>query len=191
MEKPSRMRARRLWIFLNPLLAEGGEAVASVPPDLMSRTYSGFFSVGRNRFFATADHAPSCAVLTQECCVKSCCATRLKASAATVLSSRGAVIPHVQREQHQPVKSSPSIQISFRLIHLPLRACLGLELGLRLVGINWVPSITIRYSPTESAGGEVPEVVLYPRPTDHLGRCPNANFHTVVTWGIGDLSPGF
>ena len=138
MEKPSRMRARRLWIFLNPLLAEGGEAVASVPPDLMSRTYSGFFSVGRNRFFATADHAPSCAVLTQECCVKSCCATRLKASAATVLSSRGAVIPHVQREQHQPVKSSPSIQISFRLIHLPLRACLGLELGLRLVGINWV-----------------------------------------------------
>ena len=106
--------------------------------------------------------------------MKSCCATRLKASAATVLSRRGVAIPQVQREQHQPVKSSPSIQINSRFIHLPLRACLGLELGLRLVGINWVPSITIRYSPTESAGGQVPEVVRYPRPKDHLRRCPNA-----------------
>ena len=33
--------------FSRPLLADGGEAVASVPPDLKPRTYSGFFSVGR------------------------------------------------------------------------------------------------------------------------------------------------
>lgn len=39
-------------------------------------------------------------------------ARRLNASAATVLSSRGAVIPHGQSGQHQPVKSSPSTQIN-------------------------------------------------------------------------------
>jgi hypothetical protein len=45
------------------------------------------------------------------CWSKDSCARRLKASAATVLSSRGAMKPHVQCEQHQPVKSSSSAQI--------------------------------------------------------------------------------
>jgi len=40
----------------------------------------------------------------------------LKASAATVLSRRGVVIPHVQWEQHQPLKSSPSTRIKRLLI---------------------------------------------------------------------------
>ena len=47
----------------------------------------------------------------QVCFSKSSCASRLKASAATVLSRRGVVIPHVQREQHQPLKSSPLIEM--------------------------------------------------------------------------------
>jgi hypothetical protein len=46
------------------------------------------------------------------------CARRLKASAATVLCRRGAVIPHGQWEQHRPVKSSSSTQIKRFLIHL-------------------------------------------------------------------------
>ena len=46
-------------------------------------------------------------------------ARRLNASAATVLSRRGAVMPHGQSGQHQPVKSSPSTQINRLLIHLP------------------------------------------------------------------------
>jgi hypothetical protein len=54
--------------------------------------------------------------------------TRLNASAATVLSRRGVVIPHVQWEQHQPLKSSPSTRIKFLFIHRPLRA-FGFELG--------------------------------------------------------------
>ena len=74
-------------------------------------------------FFATAYHAPPGALWTQLCFSKSSCATRLKVSAATVLSRRGAVIPHVQWEQHQPLKSSPSIQIRCLFIHLPLRGC--------------------------------------------------------------------
>src|SRR6202011_4651629 len=77
----------------------------------------------KNWFLATAYYASPCAWWTQACFSKSSCATRLKVSAATVLSRRGAVIPHVQREQHQPLKSSPSIQIRCLFIHLPLRAC--------------------------------------------------------------------
>src|SRR6266480_6782617 len=46
-------------------------------------------------------------------------ARRLNASAATVLSRRGAVMPHGQSGQHQPVKSSPSTQINRLFIHLP------------------------------------------------------------------------
>jgi hypothetical protein len=38
-----------------------------------------------------------------------------------VLSRCGTVMPQVQWEQHQPVKSSPSTQIKRLLIHLPLR----------------------------------------------------------------------
>ena len=79
--------------------------------------------VQRTGFFATAYYASPCALWTQACFSKSSCATRLKVSAATVLSRRGAVIPHVQWEQHQPLKSSPSIQIRCLFIHLPLRAC--------------------------------------------------------------------
>ncbi len=73
--------------------------------------------------FATVYYASPCGLWTQVCFSKSSCATRLKVSAATVLSRRGAVIPHVQWEQHQPLKSSPSIQIRCLFIHLPLRAC--------------------------------------------------------------------
>ena len=46
------------------------------------------------------------------------CATRLKASTATVVSQRGAVMPHGQWEQDQPAKSSSSTQIKRLLIHL-------------------------------------------------------------------------
>src|SRR5438552_13823358 len=46
-------------------------------------------------------------------------ARRLNASAATVLSRRGAVMPHEHSGQHQPVKSSPSTQINRLFIHLP------------------------------------------------------------------------
>jgi hypothetical protein len=79
-------------------------------------------------FLATAYHALSCVLWTQVCFSKSSCATRLNASAATVLSRRGVVMPHVQREQHQPLKSSPSTRIKCLFIHLPLRA-FGFELG--------------------------------------------------------------
>ncbi|PYX11067.1 MAG: hypothetical protein DMG88_00290 [Acidobacteria bacterium] len=59
-------------------------------------------------------------------------ARRLNASAATVLSRWGAVMPQGQLEQHQPVKSSPSIQINRLFIHLPLfMLASGLELGRR------------------------------------------------------------
>jgi hypothetical protein len=36
-------------------------------------------------------------------------------------------MPHVQWEQHQPLKSSPSTRIKRLFMHLPLRA--GFELG--------------------------------------------------------------
>src|SRR5690348_4153171 len=55
----------------------------------------------------------------QACCSEPSCATRLKASAATVLSRRGATTPHGQREQHQPVKFSSSAQIMCRVIGTP------------------------------------------------------------------------
>jgi hypothetical protein len=61
----------------------------------------------------------------QVCFSKSSRASRLKASAATVLSRRGVVIPHVQREQHQPLKSSPSIEMRW------LFMCVYLLLELR------------------------------------------------------------
>src|SRR6266853_6962129 len=74
--------------------------------------------VQRTGFFATAYYASPCALWTQACFSKSSCTTRLKVSAATVLSMRGAVIPHVQWEQHQPLKSSPSIQVRCLFIYL-------------------------------------------------------------------------
>jgi hypothetical protein len=60
----------------------------------------------------------------QVCFSKSSCASRLKASAATVLSSRGAVMPQVQCEQHQPLKSSPSTQM--RCLFMDLHPVIGL-----------------------------------------------------------------
>jgi hypothetical protein len=60
---------------------------------------------------------------SQGCFSKSSCARRLKASAATVLSRRGAVIPHVQREQHQPLKSSPSTQMRRLFMEIYLWDC--------------------------------------------------------------------
>jgi len=66
----------------------------------------------------------------QLCFSKLSCARRLKASVATVLSRCGAVMPQVQWEQHQPVKSSPSTQIKHSLLrHLPFVRALGFELG--------------------------------------------------------------
>src|SRR3989475_2263283 len=71
-------------------------------------------------------------VLTAHLCFsKLSWARRLNASAATVLSRRGAVMPHGQSGQHQPVKSSPSTQINRLFIHLPLLLASGLELGRR------------------------------------------------------------
>ena len=172
---------REVFGFSRPLLVDGGQAVARVPP--------GF--EGADRFFATAYHASPCTVWTQGCFSKSCCASRLKASAATVLSRRGVVIPHGQREQHQPVKSSPSIQISSLFIHLPLRACLGLELGLRLAGIKQVtpiyrhPVISHGIRERPSAGS----ASLQPRPKDHLGGCPNAKLHNAVSGHTMEASP--
>src|SRR4029077_19733411 len=106
---------------------------------------------------------------------KSSCATRLKVSAATVLSRRGAVIPHVQWEQHQPLKSSPSIQIRCLFISAFARV-LGLELGLRWVGHQasefppspWVISHEIIERP--STKGAPPQ----PRPKGHVGGCPGS-----------------
>src|ERR1700756_2995511 len=65
-------------------------------------------------------HASPWVLWTQLCFSKSSCATRLNASAATVLSRRGVVIPHGQREQHQPLKSSPSTRIRRLSINKPL-----------------------------------------------------------------------
>jgi hypothetical protein len=67
----------------------------------------------------------------QACCSKPSCATRLKASAATVLSRRGATTPHGQREQHQPVKCSSSAQIMCLFIAIPIPAfqCTGVPTG--------------------------------------------------------------
>jgi hypothetical protein len=48
---------------------------------------------------------------SQSCFSKLSRATRLNASAATVLSRRGMVMFHAHKEQHQPVNSSPSTQI--------------------------------------------------------------------------------
>jgi hypothetical protein len=93
----------------------------------------------RRWFFATAYYASPCALWTQLCFSKSSCATRLKVSAATVLSRRGAVIPHVQWEQHQPLKSSPSIQIRCLFIYLPLRACWDWSPGCDGLDIKGVP----------------------------------------------------
>src|SRR2546425_1121995 len=45
------------------------------------------------------------------------------------LEPRGAVRPHGQWEQHQPVKSSPSTQIKCLFIHHYFCVRLGLELG--------------------------------------------------------------
>jgi len=55
----------------------------------------------------------------QSCFANVSCATRLNARAAAVLSRRGAVMPQAHTEQHQPVKSPPSIQIKRLCIHLP------------------------------------------------------------------------
>ena len=58
----------------------------------------------------------SCVLWGHVCFSKFSCAIRLKVSAATVLSSRGAMTPHWQYEQHQPVKSSFSAQFMRLLI---------------------------------------------------------------------------
>src|SRR5215467_4536935 len=63
--------------------------------------------------------AVSRVLCAQACWSKPSCATRLKASAATVLSRRGATTPHGQREQHQPVKFSSSAQIICLVIGTP------------------------------------------------------------------------
>ena len=60
-----------------------------------------------------------CVLRVQLCSSKVSCAMRLNASAATVLSRRGAVMPHSHTEQHHPVKSSASIQIKRLCMHLP------------------------------------------------------------------------
>ena len=59
-------------------------------------------------------HAPA-----QSCFSNVSCATQLNARAATVLSRHGAVMPQAHTEQHQPVKSPPSIQIKRLCMHLP------------------------------------------------------------------------
>ena len=64
-------------------------------------------------------YASPCIFCSQLCFSKSSCATRLNASAAAVLSRRGVVIPHGQREQHQPLKSSPSTRIRRLSINEP------------------------------------------------------------------------
>jgi hypothetical protein len=56
----------------------------------------------------------------QPCRSNPSCATRLKATAATVLSRRGATTLHGQCEQHQPVKFSSSAQIMCLVIGTPI-----------------------------------------------------------------------
>lgn len=61
------------------------------------------------------------ALRAHACWSKVSWAMRLKASAATVLSKRGATTPQRQCEQHQPVKCSSSAQIMRRVMgHLRL-----------------------------------------------------------------------
>ena len=50
-----------------------------------------------------------------------------------VLSRRGAVMPQVQWEQHQAVKSSPSTQIKRLFIHLYLFRAFGIRARARQV----------------------------------------------------------
>ena len=76
-----------------------------------------------------ARYASSCALCSQLCLSKSSCATRLNASAAIVLSRRGVVMPHGQREQHQPLKSSPSTRIRRLSINKP---SICVEVGARV-----------------------------------------------------------
>lgn len=52
-------------------------------------------------------------VEAQLCLSKFCCAKRFKAIVPATLSRRGAVICQTQTEQHQAMKSSPSIWIRF------------------------------------------------------------------------------
>ena len=74
------------------------------------------------------EHYTPVASCAQLCLSKSSCATRLKASAATVLSRGGHVIPQSHKEQHQPVKWSSSTQIKRLFIH-HLFTCWGPSLG--------------------------------------------------------------
>jgi len=77
---------------------------------------------GRFNASARLQHDPTAIsrlFCAQACWSKVSCATRLNASAATVLSGRGATTPHGQWEQHQPVKCSSSAQIMCRVINTP------------------------------------------------------------------------
>ena len=76
----------------------------------------------------SASHCGSCA---QACLSKLSCAVRLNASAATVLSKRGATTTHGHWEQHQPVMSSSSAQIMRLVIGTPCFVDFGGTKGFR------------------------------------------------------------
>lgn len=112
----------------------------------------------RNRFLVMAFHASPCAPWTQACLSKSSCATRLKASAATVLSKSGVVMPHVQREQHQPLKSSPSTRIRCLSMEPAFAYWIGVQTVMGNLPWNFpsgqVPKV-LRRSPPKGQGGDV------------------------------------
>jgi hypothetical protein len=104
---------------------------------------------------------------------------RLKASAATVLSRRGAVIPHVQREQHQPLKSSSSIQIRCLFIQFAF-ARVGIRAPHATDGTSRGESYHHRQSSTDSAGQpSTKSAATKPRPKGHDGRCPDGGLDTL------------
>ena len=88
----------------------GEDAASDSGLRLHGRLRKGGFSVAAGFCYLT-DQASVGELVGQLCFSKSSCATRLNASAATVLSRRGAVRPHSQWEQHQPANASSSIQI--------------------------------------------------------------------------------
>jgi hypothetical protein len=58
-------------------------------------------------------------------------------------------MPHVQREQHQPLKSSPSTRIKRLFIHLPLRA-FGILAWARRGGRHHASSAEVNSCPPEN-----------------------------------------
>jgi len=115
----------------------------------------------------------------QVCFSKSSCAIRLKASAATVLSRSGVVIPHVQVEQHQPLKSSPSTLMRrlFMYIYLlPELWAYSTTDGAQRCGRELVRLISHEFRGEPSIEGPSPR--SWPR--GQVPSCPDSNLGSPI-----------